>query len=62
MIELLFIVFYWPIMMIDLSGLVLLVRHLLLSQFQFYGWAELPKKKLNLDVKNIFLRSHSKHR
>jgi hypothetical protein len=60
MIELLFNVFYWPIMTINLSGLVLLVHHLLLSQFQFYGWAELPKKKkTKLGCEKCF--SKSKH-
>jgi hypothetical protein len=54
MIELLFSVFYWPIMMIDLNGLVLLVHHLLLSQFQFYGWAELQQRKKKLGWEKYF--------
>jgi hypothetical protein len=48
----------WPIIMIGPRGLLLVVR----THFQSYGWGLLKSKWLNLDVRNIFARSHTEHR
>jgi len=43
------------------GGLLLVVSTYVQSQFQFYGWGCKKVNKLNLDVRNIFAGSHTKH-
>jgi hypothetical protein len=61
MIWILLSVYDWPIIMIDPSGLLLIISHLFAIRVSVF-WVGLQKiKSLNLDVKNIFARLHVKH-